>query len=60
MAGTVYPKWKYHESFEAVIVKDAAKEKELGDKWADTPAAFGVVTAPAEGHELKLKPKAKK
>lgn len=35
-----YPKWKYHATKDAVIVKDEAEEKALGKGWKDSPAEF--------------------
>jgi hypothetical protein len=35
-----YPKWEYHRTEPAVIVKDTEEETELGEGWADRPAAF--------------------
>lgn len=35
-----YPKWKYHATKPAAVVKDEAEEKALGKGWEDTPAAF--------------------
>jgi hypothetical protein len=36
----VYPSWRYHRTKPAVIVKSQQAEAELGEGWADTPAAF--------------------
>ena len=36
----VYPRWMYHRTKPAVIVKSQQEEAELGEGWADTPAAF--------------------
>ena len=35
-----YPRWKYHRTLPAVIVEDPEAEADLGEGWADTPAAF--------------------
>ncbi len=35
-----YPKWRYHRTEPAVIVEDPQAEADLGEGWADTPAAF--------------------
>ena len=35
-----YPKWKYHRTKSAVIVKDPDEEADLGEGWADRPGAF--------------------
>lgn len=32
-----YPKWKYHDSGDAVIVDDADAEAALGEGWHDLP-----------------------
>lgn len=32
-----FPKWKYHESGDAVVVDDADAETALGDGWHDLP-----------------------
>ena len=36
----VYPSWRYHRTKPAVIVKSQQEEADLGEGWADTPAAF--------------------
>lgn len=33
-----YPKWLYHPSKPAVVVKDEAEHKELGAGWVESPA----------------------
>jgi len=43
----VYPRYKYHESHKPRVVKNAHEEHLLGDEWKDSPADFGVVTAPS-------------
>lgn len=43
----VYPKFKYHATLPPVIVNDAPSETALGVAWQDSPAAFGIVTAPS-------------
>jgi hypothetical protein len=43
----VYAKFKYHATLSPVIVNDAPTETALGAAWQDTPAAFGIVTAPS-------------
>jgi len=60
-----FPKFKYHETKDAVVVKDADEEKALGTEWANSPAEFGVVTCPNPDEELlkqaeKLDKKGKK
>jgi len=32
-----FPKWKYHDQFQARTVMSAEQEKALGDGWRDTP-----------------------
>jgi hypothetical protein len=39
-AKRVYPSWRYHRTKPAVIVKSQQEEADLGEGWADTPAAF--------------------
>lgn len=34
-----FPKWKYHDAHEAVVVQDADAEKALGPGWRDSPVA---------------------
>jgi len=36
----VYPSWRYHRTKPAVMVKDPNEEADLGEGWADRPAAF--------------------
>jgi hypothetical protein len=35
-----YPKWMYHATLPACVVQDPIEQEELGDDWAETPAAF--------------------
>ena len=37
-----YPKWKYHRTGPAVMVKNPDEEADLGEGWADRPIAFKV------------------
>jgi hypothetical protein len=41
-----YPKWKYHPSKEPRLVQTQKAEAELGPDWFNSPADFGVETAP--------------
>lgn len=45
-----FPKFKYHETKEPVIVADKNEEGYLNDvfpgEWKDSPADFGIVTHP--------------
>lgn len=43
----VYPRWKYHKTQPAQIVKNEAHEDRLGDDWKESPADHGVITAPS-------------
>lgn len=43
-----YPKWKYHPAKSARLVTDVREESALGAEWANSPAEFGIETAPAE------------
>lgn len=47
--GEPYPKYKFHptEAPQGQLVEDAEDEKSLGDGWFDSPAQFGVYTAPS-------------
>lgn len=49
-----FPKWKYHAQLAAVIVHSADEETALGEGWADSPAAFGIITHPEAGHDSHL------
>lgn len=42
-----YPKFKYHKTLDAIVVNSADEEASLSEGWADSPAAFGVITAPS-------------
>jgi hypothetical protein len=42
-----YPKMKYHKTLEAIVIASADEELKLSSDWADSPAAFGTVTAPS-------------
>ena len=44
----VYPAWRYHKTEPAVIVNNPDEDAQLGDGWADTPAAFIDDSAPAK------------
>lgn len=35
-----YPKWMYHATKPACVVNDPIEHEELGDDWAESPAAF--------------------
>lgn len=35
-----YPTWRYHSTENPRVVKSEVEENNLGDGWADTPAAF--------------------
>jgi hypothetical protein len=39
-----YPKWKYHKTESAKVVRSEAEEKALGAGWAESPAEFEVDT----------------
>jgi hypothetical protein len=45
-----YPKWKYHASKSALVVKDEQAEQDLGLGWHDTPAdaALNVIATDEE------------
>ena len=40
MEKILFPSWRYHRTEPARLVNDPAEDAELGDGWADTPAAF--------------------
>jgi len=42
----MYPSFRYHATEEPKIVNSPEEEKELGKGWEDSPAAFGIETAP--------------
>ncbi len=47
---TEFPKFKYHKTHDAVMINNHDEEQFLHDnfpdEWKDTPAAFGIITAP--------------
>lgn len=43
----MYPRWKYHRTKEPKLVHTPEHDEKLGPDWADTPAVFGLVTAPS-------------
>lgn len=52
-----YPRWRYHATEEALIVRSAAQDEALGPGWADSPSAFGRDTENATDHtKAYLKP----
>lgn len=56
----MYPKWKYHSEYEALIVHDEAQEKKLGAEWKESPTECGRPESAPALDPLKLRPKAKK
>lgn len=44
---SAYPKAKYHRTKGGCCVQNEIEESELGTDWKDSPAEFGVVTAPS-------------
>lgn len=44
----MYPKWRYHAKYEALLVMSAEHDDAIGEGWADNPSAFGrdVANAP--------------
>lgn len=44
--GKHYPSCRYHPEKEPVIVVSAEHEEKLGDGWYESPADFGIETAP--------------
>ena len=48
-----YPKWKHHASLKPILIQNAEQEAKLSDAWQDTPAAFGVITAPS-AHQTQV------
>jgi hypothetical protein len=51
----VYPRYKYHPDYEPFIVHSEEEEDELVG-WYDSPADYGVFTAPS-AEQMALKPK---
>lgn len=47
-----YPCWLYHVDGRSVIVDNPDAAEMLGPEWADSPAAYGHITAPSEEHWL--------
>lgn len=41
-----YPKWKYHKTRKAMLVRSPAVELALGDGWVDSPAVFDEKKGP--------------
>ena len=46
MNETQFPSWRYHRTEPARIVHNADELAELGEGWADTPAAFDETDTP--------------
>lgn len=44
---TLYPHWKYSPVHDATVVNSAIEEEELGEGWFNSPAEYGVVSAPS-------------
>ncbi len=55
MPEKVYPRYKYHPDYEPIIVQNEEEEDEL-EGWHDSPADYGVFTAPS-ADQLKFSPK---
>ncbi len=50
-----HPKWRYHKTRPAQLVKSEAHEKALGEGWEDSPEKHGVVTHPHSDEFLAMK-----
>lgn len=48
-----WPKAKYHEVHGGAVVNSAEEEEALGEGWYDSPADFGVITAPSQAQLRK-------
>jgi hypothetical protein len=63
-----YPSWRYHKTLKALIVHSPEEDKNLGEGWADSPAAFTHLTDELDGRhggqpiasEVEEKPKARR
>jgi len=51
----VYPRYMYHPDYEPFVVTSAEEEAELKG-WYDSPADYGVFTAPS-ADQMKFQPK---
>lgn len=55
-----FPKWKYHDSGESLVVDDADAETALGEGWHDLPVEpqeltrRQVLIGAAEGRSIKI------
>lgn len=49
----MYPKWKYHPDLGSLIVHTSEEEARL-EGWFDSPAEFGVITAPSAEQSLAM------
>jgi len=56
MAEKVYPRYMYHPDYEPLVVHSEEEEEEL-DGWYDTPADYGVFTAPSAEQMAEAKRK---
>jgi len=50
-----FPKWKYHPTFEPALAETFEDEKDLGPGWYNSPAEFGVETAPGRRPDPVIK-----
>lgn len=41
-----FPKWKYHPTYSPCLVQSTEDERSLGQGWFDSPAEYGIETAP--------------
>lgn len=60
MSDSGFPKWLYHKTEGARIIKSSDEEKALGQGWADSPEKFNKLKADIETTELKRSRKAAK
>ena len=54
MSLSEYPKMKYNANLEHVVVKNAKEESLIGPEWKNSPADFGIETAPAKPEKKKI------
>jgi hypothetical protein len=52
-AGITFPSMRYHRHHEPKIVHTPEQDSELGDEWADTPAAFAADASAEAADEVE-------
>ena len=50
-----FPKWLYHKVYPPALAENETEAEVLGEGWAESPAEFGVITAPSVRQAAEMK-----